>query len=114
MNRIVIAGFFLIALAGCVEQPMQGGGGGGYSGMGGGGYNRPSYPQPGPGYSWANHPTQGWGWRHPQNGWHQGWQDRDDNRPQQQWGGQQQQGGVQWGGQQQGGGQLGGQRNDDR
>ena len=36
-------------------------------------YLAPTYAVPGPGYLWAYHPHYGWGWRHPQQGWHRGW-----------------------------------------
>jgi hypothetical protein len=36
-------------------------------------YSAPSYPIPAPGYAWAYHPNYGWGWRHPDHGWHRGW-----------------------------------------
>jgi hypothetical protein len=36
-------------------------------------YVAPTYAIPGPGYVWAYHARFGWGWHHPQYGWHQGW-----------------------------------------
>ncbi len=36
-------------------------------------YVQPTYASPGPGYVWAYHAHYGWGWRHPQYGWHRGW-----------------------------------------
>ena len=36
-------------------------------------YVGPTYAIPGPGYVWAYHAHYGWGWRHPQYGWHRGW-----------------------------------------
>jgi hypothetical protein len=36
-------------------------------------YVEPAYPMPAPGYVWAYHPGFGWGWRHPNYGWHRGW-----------------------------------------
>ena len=33
----------------------------------------PTYAIPGPGYVWAYHPHYGYGWYHPQRGWHRGW-----------------------------------------
>ena len=36
-------------------------------------YVEPGYASPGPGYVWAYHANYGWGWRHPQYGWHRGW-----------------------------------------
>ena len=36
-------------------------------------YVAPTYAIPGPGYVWAYHSHYGWGWHHPQYGWHRGW-----------------------------------------
>ena len=36
-------------------------------------YVAPTYVSPGPGYVWAYHARFGWGWHHPQHGWHAGW-----------------------------------------
>ena len=36
-------------------------------------YVAPAYAAPGVGWIWEFHPRYGWGWRHPQYGWHQGW-----------------------------------------
>ena len=36
-------------------------------------YVEPTYVVPAPGYVWAYHPRYGWGYRHPQYGWHRGW-----------------------------------------
>ena len=36
-------------------------------------YVGPTYAIPGPGYVWAYHANFGWGWHHPQYGWHRGW-----------------------------------------
>jgi hypothetical protein len=70
MKAMPIAIFMALFLAGCAVAPVGGGGGGG----GGGVVNvRPAYPRPGPGYVWQNHPRQGWGWHHPNYGWHRGW-----------------------------------------
>ena len=33
----------------------------------------PYYASPGAGYVWAPHPDYGYGWHHPNNGWHRGW-----------------------------------------
>jgi hypothetical protein len=33
----------------------------------------PTYAVPGPGYAWNYHPHYGWGWHHPEYGWHRGW-----------------------------------------
>ncbi len=37
-------------------------------------YVEPGYASPGPGYAWGYHARFGWGWHHPQYGWHRGWQ----------------------------------------
>lgn len=36
-------------------------------------YVAPAYPAPAVGFIWEFHPRYGWGWRHPQRGWHRGW-----------------------------------------
>ena len=36
-------------------------------------YVAPTYAIPAPGYVWAYHANFGWGWHHPQYGWHRGW-----------------------------------------
>lgn len=36
-------------------------------------YMAPTYPAPSIGFVWEYHPRYGWGWRHPQQGWHRGW-----------------------------------------
>ena len=36
-------------------------------------YVAPLYASPGVGWVWSAHPRQGWGWRHPHQGWHRGW-----------------------------------------
>lgn len=36
-------------------------------------YVAPTYPAPAIGFVWEFHPRFGWGWRHPQHGWHRGW-----------------------------------------
>lgn len=36
-------------------------------------YVSPTYAIPGPGYVWAYHAHYGWGWHHPEYGWHRGW-----------------------------------------
>ncbi|MDD5577857.1 MAG: hypothetical protein PHY16_01090 [Methylobacter sp.] len=36
-------------------------------------YIAPTYARPGPGYVWQHHPQYGWGWHHPNLGWHRGW-----------------------------------------
>ncbi len=36
-------------------------------------YVQPTYAVPQVGYVWGYHPYYGWGYRHPQYGWHRGW-----------------------------------------
>jgi hypothetical protein len=36
-------------------------------------YVAPTYPMPAPGYNWNYHSNYGWGWYHPNHGWHGGW-----------------------------------------
>ncbi len=36
-------------------------------------YVAPTYVRPGPGYLWSYHVDYGWGWHHPNRGWHRGW-----------------------------------------
>lgn len=38
-------------------------------------YVAPTYPSPGPGWVWMAHPAYGWGWHHPEHGWHRGWRE---------------------------------------
>lgn len=33
----------------------------------------PYYPSPGEGWEWREHHEEGWGWYHPNEGWHRGW-----------------------------------------
>jgi hypothetical protein len=33
----------------------------------------PYYAMPAPGYIWMNNLSFGWGWHHPNHGWHRGW-----------------------------------------
>ena len=35
-------------------------------------YIAPTYVLPAPGYVWQYNPNFGWGWRHPDHGWHRG------------------------------------------
>ena len=36
-------------------------------------YLAPTYPIPEVGFVWSYHPGHGWGWFHPERGWHRGW-----------------------------------------
>jgi hypothetical protein len=60
-----------VALSGCIVAPARSGYGGAPAGVV---YVEPNYASPGPGYAWEYHPRFGWGWHHPQQGWHRGWQ----------------------------------------
>ena len=70
-----------VALSGCVVAPVgyepgygrQGHGGPVYAGPSGAVYVAPTYAMPGPGYAWRQHGRHGWGWNHPNRGWHRGW-----------------------------------------
>ena len=71
LPALVSATVVAIALGGCVVapapvQPM-------YVAPAGVAYVAPTYAIPGPGYVWAYHAHYGWGWHHPQYGWHRGW-----------------------------------------
>ena len=61
------------ALGGCIVAPMHPGYGYGYGAPAGVVYVAPTYAMPAPGYVWGYHASYGWGWRHPQHGWHRGW-----------------------------------------
>ncbi len=67
-----IAVAIMLADAGCAVTPI-----GGRPYAMGGAYPmavvRPAYPMPAPGYMWRVHPNNGWGWHHPEFGWHRGW-----------------------------------------
>ena len=58
-----------VALGGCVVAPVRPA----YGAPFGVAYVEPVYAIPGPGYIWAYHGVYGWGWYHPQYGWHRGW-----------------------------------------
>jgi len=60
------------ALSGCVVAPV------GYAeppavAPAGVVYVAPVGVAPAPGYSWRYHAEFGWGWWHPEHGWHRGW-----------------------------------------
>ena len=64
------------ALGGCVVAPIgmePAYGGRGYATPAGAVYVAPTYAIPAPGYAWQYHSRFGWGWRHPNQGWHRGW-----------------------------------------
>jgi hypothetical protein len=67
-----------VALSGCIVVPAHRGYGGygaygGYPPPAGVAYVAPTYAVPAPGYVWGYHAQFGWGWRHPDHGWHRGW-----------------------------------------
>ena len=64
-----------IVLSGCVVAPAPGYryGADGYSAPAGVVYVAPDYAAPGPGWGWRYHAQYGWGWYHPEHGWHRGW-----------------------------------------
>ena len=71
-----IAGLALASMSGCIVAPARPayyGGEGGYVAPAGVVYVAPEYAAPGPGYRWEYHARYGWGWRHPDRGWHRGW-----------------------------------------
>ncbi len=79
MKAIAILPVVLLsaAFSGCVVAPARGGYGyNGYNAPAGVVYVEPNYASPGPGYAWEYHARYGWGWHHPQQGWHRGWADR--------------------------------------
>lgn len=59
----------LTTLGGCIVVPAHHG----YVAPPGVVYVAPTYVSPGPGWAWQYHGSYGWGWHHPQNGWHRGW-----------------------------------------
>jgi hypothetical protein len=57
------------SLSGCIVAPVRPA----YEAPSGVVYVAPTYVSPGHGYVWAYHANFGWGWHHPQYGWHRGW-----------------------------------------
>ena len=66
---LVFAALAATSLSGCVVAPVRPA----YVAPAGVVYVGPTYALPGPGYVWAYHAGYGWGWHHPQYGWHRGW-----------------------------------------
>ena len=66
---ILIGVATLAVTAGCMVVPAHPGYGGASASI----YVAPTYASPGPGWAWEQHNTEGWGWRHPDHGWHRGW-----------------------------------------
>jgi hypothetical protein len=71
MKLITLVPVALLAatLSGCIVAPVQPM----YAAPAGVAYVAPTYAVPGPGYVWAYNVNYGWGWHHPQYGWHRGW-----------------------------------------
>jgi hypothetical protein len=66
---LVPAALLAATLSGCIVVPAQPM----YQAPAGVAYVAPGYAIPGPGYVWAYNLNFGWGWHHPQYGWHRGW-----------------------------------------
>ena len=73
MNRIKLftAALVSVVAAGCVVAPARVAPV--YEPPAGVVYVAPTYASPGPGWRWAYHAQYGWGWHHPEYGWHRGW-----------------------------------------
>ncbi len=67
---VIFGGVILAAASGCVVAPYPGSGPA---------YVDPYYPSPGVNWVWEFSPNIGWGWHHPEHGWHRG-PDRGGNR----------------------------------
>ena len=66
MKSMLVAALMVSTLTGCAVAPPP-------AGMvvtPGVAYVAPDYPAPGPGYVWESNGPQGWGWRHPVQGWY--------------------------------------------
>jgi hypothetical protein len=59
----------LISLSGCIVAPTRHGAVVEAAPV----YVAPLYASPGVGWVWKFHSVYGWGWHHPQYGWHKGW-----------------------------------------
>lgn len=57
---LLLGAIVLSATSGCVVSPTPV-------------YVAPTYVSPGIGWVWEFHTSYGWGWHHPQHGWHRGW-----------------------------------------
>jgi hypothetical protein len=79
ISLLIPTTFVAVAMAGCVVVPAgrpvyaAPPPGVAYVAPPGVAYIAPTYAIPGPGYVWAYHAHYGWGWHHPQYGWHRGW-----------------------------------------
>ena len=68
---LVCAAALAAALGGCVVTPVAVRPA--YVAPAGVVYVAPTYASPGEGWVWAYHANYGWGYHHPQHGWHKGW-----------------------------------------
>jgi hypothetical protein len=66
---LTLAGTVLAAASGCVVTPPRVA----IAAPSAAVYVAPTYASPGVGWVWEFHPQFGWGWHHPQYGWHRGW-----------------------------------------
>ena len=64
----LLGGIAMATLSGCVVAPPRVA-----VAAPAGVYVAPTYASPGVSWVWAFHPDFGWGWHHPQYGWHRGW-----------------------------------------
>lgn len=71
---LIPATLLALALGGCVVAPPPAPPPAyGYAAPPGVVYVAPTYASPGVGWVWAYNAHYGWGYRHPQYGWHRGW-----------------------------------------
>ena len=69
LTTSIAAAVMAAGLAGCVVAPVRPA----FVAPPGVVYVAPTYAIPGPGFVWAYHARFGWGWHHPELGWHRGW-----------------------------------------
>ncbi len=68
-TRVILVSLLAISASGCVIVPARQG----YARPPGVVFVEPGYASPGDGYRWEHHSQYGWGWNHPDRGWHRGW-----------------------------------------
>ena len=68
-SRFALVALLALSASGCVVVPAHQG----YVTPPGVVYVAPGYASPGDGYRWEHNGQYGWGWNHPQQGWHRGW-----------------------------------------
>ena len=75
IHTAACAAMFAAVLSGCVIAPpvVRPAYGPVYVSPPGVVYLAPTYAVPAPGYAWQYNTQFGWGWRHPDRGWHRGW-----------------------------------------